>query len=329
MAFICLVRRLIGRFYRYSTGYLPAFLASVCAILCERKSRRGLLTGYVSTVAVEFLYTSLKRRCGITPLPYGEVALFAAATAILLHKLKSHSGSPDAVGALFSFLLSPKLPSSLVRHCSRSSLLNNRITDILTVGLWSFLVGYAVQATVSLLSQGRSIFKRKDKVKRALFNSRNVSFGAFSASLAAGFKLVNTILYYLPLSRDVRLLVAGLLAGLSMLFFRSTSLSLYVAGKAIETLYFKAVDRGWLKSWYYGDVLVYALSTATIFHAALFEGHNLRLGYINFLLTVTKGRIAQVNYDAIDTFGTDGSKRYRELGLWPPRPQQNRDSEDQ
>ena len=101
-------------------------------------------------------------------------------------------------------------------------------------------------------------------------------------------QLVNTLLYYLPMPRDVRLLVAGLLAGLSMYFFRSTSLSLYVAGKAIEVsrlkychftssckhhelllqlLYFKAVERGWLKSWYYGDVLVYALSTATIFHA--------------------------------------------------------------
>ena len=50
---------------------------------------------------------------------------------------------------------------------------------------------------------------------------------------------------------------------------------------------------------------------------ALFEGHNLRLGYINFLVRVTRGRIAQVNYDAVDEFGTEGSRRYRELGLYP------------
>lgn len=49
-------------------------------------------------------------------------------------------------------------------------------------------------------------------------------------------QLVNTLLFYLPVPRDVRLLVAGLLAGLSMYFFRSTSLSLYVAGKAIEVV---------------------------------------------------------------------------------------------
>lgn len=32
-------RRLIGRWYLYMAFYPPAFLASVCAILCERKSR--------------------------------------------------------------------------------------------------------------------------------------------------------------------------------------------------------------------------------------------------------------------------------------------------
>ena len=50
---------------------------------------------------------------------------------------------------------------------------------------------------------------------------------------------------------------------------------------------------------------------------AIFEGHNLRLGYIHFLVQVTRGRITQVNYDAVDEFGTEGSKRYRELGLYP------------
>lgn len=60
-----------------------------------------------------------------------------------------------------------------------------------------------------------------------------------------------------------------------------------------------------------------ALLHVYLLRQALFEGHNLRLGYIKFLLQVTRGRIAQVNYDAIDTFGTEGSRRYRELGLYP------------
>ena len=35
----------------------------------------------------------------------------------------------------------------------------------------------------------------------------------------------------------------------------------------VQVLYLKGVERGWLKSWYYGDALLYALSTATLFHA--------------------------------------------------------------
>lgn len=34
-----------------------------------------------------------------------------------------------------------------------------------------------------------------------------------------------------------------------------------------QVLYFKAVERGWLKKWYYGDVLVYAVSCSILFHA--------------------------------------------------------------
>ena len=34
-----------------------------------------------------------------------------------------------------------------------------------------------------------------------------------------------------------------------------------------QVLYFKAVERGWLKKWYYGDVLVYAVSCGILFHA--------------------------------------------------------------
>ena len=37
--FICLIRRLIGRFYFLTAAFIPGFLAAACAILVERKSR--------------------------------------------------------------------------------------------------------------------------------------------------------------------------------------------------------------------------------------------------------------------------------------------------
>lgn len=60
-----------------------------------------------------------------------------------------------------------------------------------------------------------------------------------------------------------------------------------------------------------------SINPFTMHLQALFESHHLRLGYTHFVLQATQGRIAQVNYDVIDKFGTDGSRRYRELGLYP------------
>jgi len=34
-------------------------------------------------------------------------------------------------------------------------------------------------------------------------------------------------------------------------------------------LFFKAVERGWLRKWYYGDVVLYALGCAILFHAVI------------------------------------------------------------
>ena len=76
------------------------------------------------------------------------------------------------------------------------------------------------------------------------------------------------------------LLHPGALAGLSMCVIRSSSISLYVAGKALEVLYMAGVERGWLWSWYYGDVLLYALAVAILLHSVSIEhGDTLRSCY--------------------------------------------------
>jgi hypothetical protein len=43
VSFVCIVRRIIGRFYFITAGYIPSFCASMCAILVERKNRYDVL----------------------------------------------------------------------------------------------------------------------------------------------------------------------------------------------------------------------------------------------------------------------------------------------
>ena len=41
---------------------------------------------------------------------------------------------------------------------------------------------------------------------------------------------------------------------------------MYMQTQHSQVVYFKAVKKGWAKNYYYGDVVVYALSTALLFH---------------------------------------------------------------
>nr|XP_021542135.1 transmembrane protein 135-like [Neomonachus schauinslandi] len=50
MAFFCILRKILGKFYSWSPGFGAALPASYVAILIERKSRRGLLTIYMANL---------------------------------------------------------------------------------------------------------------------------------------------------------------------------------------------------------------------------------------------------------------------------------------
>lgn len=74
-------RRLFGRFYFYSSAFLPAFLASLCAIMVERKSRSVIWLCVFSTIHA---YHSPHRRA----LLAGYVSCLVSTTILLT---QSHS----------------------------------------------------------------------------------------------------------------------------------------------------------------------------------------------------------------------------------------------
>lgn len=60
-------------------------MSSMCAILIERPSRRGLLCLYVSNVATETLFNMACSRNICRPIPYGQVMIFGVSIATLLY----------------------------------------------------------------------------------------------------------------------------------------------------------------------------------------------------------------------------------------------------
>ncbi|KAG9335281.1 hypothetical protein JZ751_005461 [Albula glossodonta] len=112
------------------------------------------------------------------------------------------------------------------------------------------------------------------------------------------------------LDDELHALIAGFLAGISMFFYKSTSISMYLASKLVETMYFKGIEAGRFPYISHADTLIYAVSTAICFQAAVMEVQNLRPSYWKFLLRLTKGRFAVMNRKALDVFGTNASQEF-------------------
>ncbi|XP_020278533.1 transmembrane protein 135-like isoform X2 [Pseudomyrmex gracilis] len=95
--FICLLRRIFGCFYLPTISFLPAFLSSFTAILIERTSRRTLLCLYVSNIATETLFRMGVWRGYFSPIPKGEVYIFAVSVAVLLYFFRSKVNKQDQI----------------------------------------------------------------------------------------------------------------------------------------------------------------------------------------------------------------------------------------
>lgn len=97
--FLCLIRHTVGSFNFFTVSYVPAFMSSMCALLLERPSRRGLLCLYVSNVATETLYNMACSRGYCRPIPYGQVVIFGASISVLLYYFRCglHQGIAPSI----------------------------------------------------------------------------------------------------------------------------------------------------------------------------------------------------------------------------------------
>jgi hypothetical protein len=95
-----------------------------------------------------------------------------------------------------------------------------------------------------------------------------------------------------------------------MLFYKSSTLAMYMMAKLIQGIYFKfAHDRKVpIIPWF--DSILYALSTALVFHAAVVEPQAMRPGYYKFLERLTGGYFAVVNRPLMDCYGVCSSKLF-------------------
>lgn len=108
-AFVCIVRKILGKFYFPSITFIPTFLASLCAILLERPSRRNLLTFYVANVATESYWRMLVDRGIVKSLPYGQVIIFSLCSSVCAYMFRNgwHLKQKDSFFGSLRFVVGP------------------------------------------------------------------------------------------------------------------------------------------------------------------------------------------------------------------------------
>uniref|UniRef100_A0A7N6B0L4 Transmembrane protein 135 n=1 Tax=Anabas testudineus TaxID=64144 RepID=A0A7N6B0L4_ANATE len=175
-----------------------------------------------------------------------------------------------------------------------------------------FSVGYLIQCCLKVPSAFRQMFSKPSRLPSLFYNKENFQLGAFLGSFVSIYKGTSCLLRWLRnIDDELHALIAGFLAGISMFFYKSTTISMYLFSKLVETMYFKGIEAGRFPYFPHADTVLYAVSTAICFQAAVMEVQNLRPSYWKFLLRLTKGRFALMNRQLLDVFGTQASRDFK------------------
>ncbi|XP_044078722.1 transmembrane protein 135 [Siniperca chuatsi] len=364
IVFFCILRKLLGGFYSWSAGFGAALPASYIAILLERKSRRGLLTIYMTNLAIETLFRMAVTRGIIKPIGHGEVLLFCITASLYMFFFRSKDGLKGFAFSALKFIIGKEeipthsvtsehictrpiertaavetqdLQVSADRTSSRRKTLVTAVRELLESickkgprhrcckhyqdnciaycvkgFVRMFSVGYLIQCCLKVPSAFRQMFSKPSRLPSVFYNKDNFQLGAFLGSFVSIYKGTSCLLRWLRnIDDELHALIAGFLAGTSMFFYKSTTISMYLFTKLVETMYFKGIEAGQFPYFPHADTVLYAISTAICFQAAVMEVQNLRPTYWKFLLRLTKGRFTLMNRQLLDVFGTHASRDFK------------------
>lgn len=96
--YLCILRKYCGHFNYYTFSFVPSFIGSLCAILIERPSRRGMLALYTSNVATEAIFNVAVRHGWLPAMRGGSIAVFGGGAAALMYAYRSSSGGNGGSG---------------------------------------------------------------------------------------------------------------------------------------------------------------------------------------------------------------------------------------
>lgn len=207
----------------------------------------------------------------------------------------------------FEHLLNRMSDTSKCRHPACNHRYNCFLYPVLGF-VQRFIVGFLMQAIVKAFGSMAKIIKNPKFLFQIMKNPVNRQLGMFIGSYVFIYRSISCLYRWVTNKNNkISGLIAGFFAGWSMLFFKSSSIALYLNFKLLEILWMLGVANKKLPLFKSFDVILYALSTAFVLWVALFEPHNIRYSYWKFMVNISNNKFVEVNRFALDSFGTDAS----------------------
>jgi hypothetical protein len=211
LAFICTYRRLLGGFYYWTVLGGPAFICSALAIFVENKERRTPLAIYMLTLFTECLFNALKSKKWIKSIPYGEIAIFAIASALSMREYTINGKRTGLIGSFLRLLFTPKFPHFVTKHLPKEGT-GGWMSRVAQITAWSFLVGYVLKVLsgmVGLISKGPKSWFKPEEIRQRLFGKWNFRLALFCACFSGGYKVVSKALEAVGVTGSMNATVAG------------------------------------------------------------------------------------------------------------------------
>lgn len=195
--------------------------------------------------------------------------------------------------------LKPKILQELGKHAScrhRESCFEYAFFGFLKPFVGSWLGSSVVSAVKEVAFHPSAVRKNPGTLVKSFTDTRSVKFGLFMGTFAAVYKAVNCYLrhrYNGP--QDWHGAVGGLLAGPAMLINPHSTISLYFFWKLVETVFVKAVKKGYVTRTETIINIVYALSVSQIAYCVLLQPKYMRPSYMKLADIVTDHKFHLLN----------------------------------
>uniref|UniRef100_A0A182Q5D5 Transmembrane protein 135 N-terminal domain-containing protein n=1 Tax=Anopheles farauti TaxID=69004 RepID=A0A182Q5D5_9DIPT len=186
--------------------------------------------------------------------------------------------------------------------------------DTLSSGARMFSIGLGIQVVMKAVLQMRKFINRPALLRQTFLNKDIARLGLFLGGFTSIYKMSSCLLrHFTDSDSPLFAFPSGLLASAAFAFYSDNTIALYIMWKTLQITYNWGIEQGYLPRVPGFTVMLYAASTALLFHAATIEPENLRPSYWKFLHSISGGRICIMDRSGFDVYGLNTSGQIQSM----------------